>query len=341
MKLLIASTNKGKILEIENFFKTFHFDILTLADIDDSIEPIDEPYETEVLNAIHKAQYYGKQTGLLTISDDTGFYVDALGGWPGVHGARVEDTNNERARLVLEKMKDVPEGERGASFRGALVLYDPTNQETFVTQAMHSGIILSEQVKQKKNLFGYDPIFYVPEKKKTHSQMTPAEKNSISWRGKALERMKYYLEKIYGGVHIVVPLALIMNDEGKLLMALRNDPHRPEFHETWEFPGGSVEMGEDMKENLIRETKEEVGYDIEIVRLLQHIEVKQYSPYEGFSYQVYLVPYLCKVIGGDGQIEDQEVKEVRWFELDDVLNQKLMSRNDVLVKGVLPELKKC
>lgn len=135
--------------------------------------------------------------------------------------------------------------------------------------------------------------------------------------------------------HIVVPVALIVKD-GKLLMSLRNDPDRLEFHKKWEFPGGGVELGENVHNCLKREIKEETGYEIEIVRLLQGIFVL-YRPQ--YQYQVYLLPYVCSITGGDGNPGDAEVIEMKFLSLDEWLTMDLIGENLVMYKAILPELK--
>ena len=82
-------------------------------------------------------------------------------------------------------------------------------------------------------------------------------------------------------------------------MALRNDPHRPKFHKTWEFPGGGVDWGETPEGAIVRETKEETGYEVEIVKTLQRIFTKT-EVASTYRYQVFLVPYVCRIIGGGG-----------------------------------------
>lgn len=135
--------------------------------------------------------------------------------------------------------------------------------------------------------------------------------------------------------HVVVPVALIVRD-GKLLMSLRNDPDRPEFHKKWEFPGGGVEVGEDVRGCLIREVREETGYAVEIIRLLQEVFVLYRPQYE---YQVYLLPYVCAITGGDGNPDDAEVLDMKFLPLDEWLTMDLIGENLAMYKKLLPELK--
>ena len=121
-------------------------------------------------------------------------------------------------------------------------------------------------------------------------------------------------------------------------MNLRNDPSRSDYHNKWEFPGGTVEFGEEMEENVIREVKEEVGYDVAVIKMLQHITVER-QEYPTYNYQVYLVPYVCRMIGGNGKFDDNESLGVEWFDPNDVLNHELIGQNAAMYRKLLPELK--
>lgn len=335
-ELLIATTNQGKVKEILAFLEHMPFTILTLADLPKPIVAPDEITGTVVGNATLKARYYAAASGFLTLADDGGFFIDALNGWPGAEAANTAPTVEERSQLLLDRLAGVPPQKRTAHMQAALVLVDPDSGVEFVAYGKTEGIILEKPVATD-NGFGYDPIFFLPELGKTYGQLTVNEKNAVSHRGKALIRIKHHLHNTYVAKHIVVPFGLIIR-EGKLLMNLRNDPHRPEYHHTWEFPGGKVEFGETMHENMVREIKEEVGYDVEIVKMLQHIAVENQMQ-KTFAYQVFLVPYVCRITGGDGTFSDAEVIESRWFDLDDVTNQNLIGENATMYREFLPELK--
>ncbi len=335
-KLLLASSNPGKIAEMKAFLETLPFELVTLLDLGKDIVEPDETEATFEGNAIIKARYYAEKTGLLTLADDAGMCIDALLGWPGVHSARIAPEWEERTRLVLAKMQGIPDEKRTALFRDALALRDPLNDSVFVTYGETRGSIL-DYTKPLEHGFGYDNIFFLNDLGKTYSELSINEKNAVSHRGKALVRMKYHVQNTYTTKHIVVPFALIIKD-GKILMNKRNDPHRPDYHNKWEFPGGTVEFGEATRDNVVREVKEEVGYDVEVLKLLQHIAVEGQT-YPTHSYQVYLIPYVCRIIGGDGVYSDGEVLETKWFELDDVLNHNLIGENARMYEKLLPELR--
>ncbi len=339
MKLLIATTNKGKINEITSYLHTLPFELISLSDLVDPIAPFEETETTLERNAIAKARYYAEKTGLFTLADHAGLFIDALDGWPGVKSASIAETNNGQQQKVLDGMRDIPQGKRQATFRASVALYHPMTQEVYVSAGETIGEIMTDLSGSQTESLGLDALFYCTEKNKTYADMSVAEKNGVSHRGKALNQAKFFLQKQYGSKHIMVPCAFILK-EGKLLMSLRNDPHRPDYHEHWEFPGGGVEYGESMHENIIREVKEEVGLNIEVVKLLQHIQVERQAFPNGFSYQVYLVPYVCRIIdNGEPTLSDEETLGAQWFDLDEVLRYPLVGENARMFEILLPELR--
>lgn len=338
--LLIATTNQGKFKEISALLHTLPLELVSLLDVGKNLDSrLVAPKETEKTlqgNALLKAEYYSKQTQLLTLADDSGLFIDALNGWPGVESARIGETDEARRELVIEKVGNLPEKSRSATFHECLALVSPIDKTSFFCFGAADGQILLEP-RSLGSGFGYDPIFYLPELGKTYSELTVTEKNSVSHRGKALIKIKYHLNNTYGSQQIIVPFALIIRD-GKVLMSQRSEPHRKEYDGKWEFPGGRVEFGETLVENLKREVLEEVGYQVEIVKLLQHIAVES-QIYPTFSYQVFLVPYVCRIIGGDGQYNDSEVAKTQWVLPDQVLDYELIGQNASMYREILSELK--
>lgn len=334
-KLLLATQNPAKIVELRKHLETLPFELVTLGDLDTPLAAPEEPYNELEHNALTKAKYYAEKTGLLSLADDSGLFIDALDGWPGVQSARIGKDDDERRNAVLEKMKGVED--RGASFRACLALFDPATQTSYTVTRKENGTLTDEAVGTYRPGFPYDQIFWTAEFGKSYAELTIEEKNKISHRAKALHEMEYVLKRNFGARHIVVPCGFLIQD-GKLYMQKRNDPFRPDFHDKWEFPGGGVELGETLEETLIREVKEETGYDVEIVRLLQHIRVED-QEFPTFVYQVYLLPFVSKIIGGKEQTSDQEVLATGWFELDDVLSHELLGTNAEFYKTVLEELK--
>ncbi len=338
-KILIATGNVGKFKEISSFFSTLScVEFVSLKDIDPIPEPEEIGEEIEY-NSLLKAKYYAEKSGLISLADDSGLFIDGLNGWPGVHTKDTGNTDEERLANILEKAKDLKEGERSAYFASCMTLYDPFNETWFSTRDVVNGYLFEEPAGPIKNNMPLDPIFFDIAANKLNYHMTTEEKNASSHRGKAMEKISFYFRNNFALKQIVVPCAFILN-EGKILMSLRNDPRQPQFHNKWEFPGGGVDPGETLHENVVREVEEEVGLKVEVVRLLQHIHVElMEKQHTQTSYQVFLVPYVCKVVGGELKPSDEEVIEARWFELDDVLNHELIGTNAEMYRSVYNELK--
>ena len=189
MRLLLATKNQGKIKEINRLLKGQRVEVLTLDDFPGISLP-KEDRSTFKGNALKKARFVAGETGLAAISDDSGLCVDALGGRPGVLSARYAGDNatdeENLAKLLLE-MKDVPEGKRTASFVCVIALVLPSGKEkTF--EGRLEGVIAAKP--KGRGGFGYDPVFFLPEKHKTLAELKPEEKNLLSHRGAALKRFK-------------------------------------------------------------------------------------------------------------------------------------------------------
>lgn len=148
-------------------------------------------------------------------------------------------------------------------------------------------------------------------------------------------KIKQYLEFATGFQHAVVPLALIVK-QGKILLAMRNDPHRPSFHRKWEFPGGKVEAGETIEQSLRREVREETGFEIDILESFDYICVKHRPRYH---YQVYLIPYLCRLTGGQPSVTDPEILELKFFRLEEVMSLPLVGSNPEMYRRLLQSIK--
>jgi XTP/dITP diphosphohydrolase len=226
MKILVATTNPGKLKEISEMLD-FDVQWVSLADFPD-IKEIQEDGKTFAENARKKALGYAKQTGLWTLADDSGLVIDALGGAPGVKSARfslVSPVNtlagseprqlwsgsrspknrtlidHKNMQKVLTLLKDVPKEKRTARFVCCLCLACPepvegANPEKVLieTEGKLQGIIAENPVGS--NGFGYDPVFFVPQLKKTVAQLQSAEKNSISHRGNAIRKLAPILQKL-------------------------------------------------------------------------------------------------------------------------------------------------
>lgn len=198
-KILVASTNPGKIAELTAMLDA-DVQWLGLSDFEE-ISEIKEDGLTFAENARKKAIGYAKAIGLWTIADDSGLVVDALGGEPGVKSARFSGTKSKDRSLidhqniakVLELLKDVTEEKRTAKFVCCLCLASP--EKTLIeTEGTLQGLITNKEIG--KNGFGYDPIFFLPSLNKTVAQLTAEEKNAISHRGNAIRKLKPLLEEL-------------------------------------------------------------------------------------------------------------------------------------------------
>ncbi len=186
--LLIATNNQGKVHEYEELLSPLALSLRTPQDLGLSISVREDGHAYED-NARIKALAYQQASGLLTLADDSGLEVDALGGRPGLHSARyggpgVDDEG--RYWLLLEQLGDVPWERRTARFRCVIVVATPRGQ-THSTEGVCEGMIAFEP--QGARGFGYDPVFYLPQHGKTMGQLSPRVKNRISHRAHAARRM--------------------------------------------------------------------------------------------------------------------------------------------------------
>lgn len=201
-KILVATTSPGKMKELVALLGDLADRVRwkTLADYP-PLPAVQEDGQTFAENARKKALGYARATGLLTIADDSGLVIDALGGQPGVRSARfAEETgkNADRKKIdrenyekVLTLMKGIPESKRTARFVCHLCLADP-NHVLLEVEGTFEGLITDKPLGE--NGFGYDPIFRVPSLNKTVAQLTAEEKNRISHRAQAVRMFKPLLE---------------------------------------------------------------------------------------------------------------------------------------------------
>lgn len=188
-KLVIATRNAGKAREMAQALCGIPYDIVSLADYPDAPD-VEETGSTFADNAILKATAYAEYAGEVTLADDSGLEVDALGGAPGVLSARFASTDTARNAKLLDLMQDVPDGERSARFRCVIAIAEPGSSAK-TCEGSVEGVIAREP--RGANGFGYDPVFYVPDLARHMAEMTAEEKNAISHRGKALEKAKALL----------------------------------------------------------------------------------------------------------------------------------------------------
>jgi len=193
-ELVIATRNEGKLKEIRQLLSGCVDEILSLADFPDLPDIIEDGVSFEE-NALKKAGLTALNLGKPVLADDSGLCVDALGGKPGIFSSRFagEDADDEKnnAKLLAE-LAGVPSDRRSASFRCVIALCFPDGlRHTFSGEL--KGFIL-EKGKGSSG-FGYDPLFLVHEYDKTLAELTSEIKNRISHRGKALEKLKDFLQR--------------------------------------------------------------------------------------------------------------------------------------------------
>ncbi len=189
-KIAVASTNEGKIREFRQMLEPEGYTVLTLHDFPDLGE-IEETGKTFSENAVIKAKALTDRYGIMAISDDSGLEIDAFDRKPGVMSARWlgHDTPyTEKNRIILEKMKDITD--RTCRYVCAIAITRP-DMEPVVFEDTAECTIAYEP--KGENGFGYDPIMYFPPLHKTMAEMTKDEKNGISHRGKAIEKLKVWL----------------------------------------------------------------------------------------------------------------------------------------------------
>lgn len=184
-QLLVATHNPGKVAEYADLLEDDRIDWLSLDDAG-IINYADETGATFQENAEIKASVYARQSGLLTLADDSGLEVDALGGAPGVMTARYGGeglTPAERYLRLLEALVDVPEAERTARFRCVIALAAADGTILGSAEGVCEGQIALEPMGEGG--FGYDPVFYLPGRGVTMAQLPAGEKHRISHRGRA------------------------------------------------------------------------------------------------------------------------------------------------------------
>jgi XTP/dITP diphosphohydrolase len=186
MKLLLATSNKHKLAEVMELLSgTKDVEVVSAADFPDIHQP-EEDGDTFLANARKKALHYADRTGLLTLADDSGLQVDALGGRPGVQSARYGRSDPERISRLLGELEGVPDPERTARFVCAMVLAGPGGEMASTEGVLEGRIVHSPAGNHG---FGYDPIFFVPESGCRLAEIPMEAKNAVSHRGRALRAM--------------------------------------------------------------------------------------------------------------------------------------------------------
>lgn len=187
-RIIFATGNAHKMVEIRSILDGLGYDILSMKEAGIDVDIVEDGKTFEE-NAMIKAKALMELTGDIVLADDSGLEIDYLNGEPGIYSSRYlgEDTPYDiKNSIILDRLKDVPEEERTARFVCAIAAAFP-NGTTEVRRGTVEGIIGYEIAGE--NGFGYDPIFFLPERGCTTAELTEEEKNAISHRGNALRLM--------------------------------------------------------------------------------------------------------------------------------------------------------
>lgn len=194
MKMVLASKNPHKLVEIQKIVERFDIQLVLESELGVDID-VEETGTTFEENSLLKAKAVMEATGLPALADDSGIAVDALNGAPGVYSARYgfDDSLDDwgRLQLLLKNTENVPDGQRQAQFVCVITLMTPEGQMIQARGEVHGELL---RVPAGTGGFGYDPIFYYPPLGKTLAEVAPEEKNQVSHRARALkvlyEKMK-------------------------------------------------------------------------------------------------------------------------------------------------------
>ena len=193
-KIVFATGNQGKLREVKKILADLNVDIVSMKEEGIQID-VDENGTTCAENAQIKATAIGAHTDAIVLADDSGVVIDALNGEPGIYSARYlgEDTSYRiKNQNLIDRLEGVPDEKRTARFVCAIAAALPDGT-VLHTEGTIEGIIGYEE--RGENGFGYDPIFCVQKLGKTTAELTDDEKNAISHRGSALEKMKVLLRE--------------------------------------------------------------------------------------------------------------------------------------------------
>ncbi len=199
--LVVASTNRGKLDELRALLEDLPVSIVSVADTCPSLGEIEEDGDTFEENALKKARIVANATMMLTLADDSGLEVEALGGRPGVRSARfaherATDAQNKAALLEALRSQNLESSNPCARFRCVLVLIDPyaPRAEPILVEGCCQGTITS--IARGSGGFGYDPLFVVDSMGKTMAELSNDEKNRLSHRAVAVQALRPLLERV-------------------------------------------------------------------------------------------------------------------------------------------------
>lgn len=195
MKFIMATNNSHKVVEFSRILSPLGIEAVSAKQAGVTLDDVDETGTTFAENARLKAMAAYKKTGMPSIADDSGLSVDALGGRPGVYSARYAGENaddSEKNNKLLSELKDVPDNKRTARFTSAICcVIDGDN--IIEVEGVCSGSIAHSP--KGEGGFGYDPVFLCGDK--SYAELSPAEKDAVSHRGKALRKLEQELRKYF------------------------------------------------------------------------------------------------------------------------------------------------
>ncbi len=195
MKLVVATRNQKKLMELQELLADMPVTLLSIAEFPDAPD-VEETGSTFAANAELKAVSAAAATGLVALGDDSGLEVDALDGQPGVMSKRFagpDATDRDKYRLILHLLSEIPDEERTARFRAAVAVALPDGTVT-VVEGKCEGVIAREP--SGSGGFGYDPVFFIPSLGKTMAELTSDEKHAVSHRGEALRKAASALRSV-------------------------------------------------------------------------------------------------------------------------------------------------
>jgi XTP/dITP diphosphohydrolase len=196
--LLIATNNKGKVKELQDLLKDSEIELITPAQIKLHLEVIEDG-STYAENATKKALAFANASGLISLADDSGLEVDALGGGPGLYSARYGSSNGEklsdkdRREYLIQNLQNKPRPWT-ARFHATIAVAVP-NHETYLSEGFCEGVIIPDE--RGTSGFGYDPIFLLTELGKTMAELSLDEKNRLSHRARAVLKAKPVLKALF------------------------------------------------------------------------------------------------------------------------------------------------
>jgi len=193
MRLILASSNRGKLVEMRELLSGLEVELIPQADL--GIGDADETASTFVENALLKARHAARASGLAALGDDSGICVDELGGAPGLYSARYAGAHGDAQANIgklLHELRDVPDARRAAHFYCVIVLLRSADDPMpLIAEGRWDGSIL--EAPRGNGGFGYDPVFYDPALRIGAAELDASIKNRVSHRGQALARMRELL----------------------------------------------------------------------------------------------------------------------------------------------------